>query len=394
MQLPLDSLRDFIGYDPFHFWGMADNLLLPVRSPDCNTVVYERAYQGSDRSGRHEIRRAIAQAHAKLASVLRYPVSPTAYTETDLLVQDAALSGSNVGYGAYSGAWGGAAITTGRRHLFVTHGHLRALGAQTLTTLGTPAVVYSDRDGDGVLDTFTVTLASAAYPSTIRLYPVEADRLAPGPLVDREIIAPASITTTGATLTITGPAWLMVRPVRYATYPQGMNLNPIEEPAIYMQTVRVVAVGVDATAAVTVTGVNGSPCCAATPIGTVIPATILDAQTGLIGLDYVCGCSGATAVSVQYIAGLPLTAAGAIVEPWATVLMKLAIAEMARPICACDTAQAIVNEYAVDLALIDGRITKYQLSPGDLVNPFGTRRGHVEAWRMAQRLGHSRGFIA
>ena len=38
--LSLESWREIIGYHPFHFWGLADNSVVPVTS-SCNQIVKE-----------------------------------------------------------------------------------------------------------------------------------------------------------------------------------------------------------------------------------------------------------------------------------------------------------------------------------------------------------------
>ena len=73
-QMPLDTFREVLGYNPYHFWGM-QNSTIPVTS-NCNTVVMERAWQNVDAAGRQDVREAIAEAEGRLLEYLGYRVGP------------------------------------------------------------------------------------------------------------------------------------------------------------------------------------------------------------------------------------------------------------------------------------------------------------------------------
>ena len=66
---------------------------------------------------------------------------------------------------------------------------------------------------------------------------------------------------------------------------------------------------------------------------------------------------------------------------------------MARPICACDTANREWYRWQQDLARTNKDDELYTVSPQDLNNPFGTRRGHVWAWRQVLNLHQKRGVF-
>jgi len=67
---------------------------------------------------------------------------------------------------------------------------------------------------------------------------------------------------------------------------------------------------------------------------------------------------------------------------------RMAAAELARPICACDEANRELYRWQFDLARTGGANDESYgaVSATDLDNPFGTRRGHVYAWRMIKEI--------
>jgi hypothetical protein len=68
------------------------------------------------------------------------------------------------------------------------------------------------------------------------------------------------------------------------------------------------------------------------------------------------------------------------------VVARMAAAELARPICACDVANRELYRWQFDLARTSGANDEGYgaVSATDLDNPFGTRRGHVYAWRFVK----------
>ncbi len=70
---------------------------------------------------------------------------------------------------------------------------------------------------------------------------------------------------------------------------------------------------------------------------------------------------------------------------WAVVVSRLAAARLDRPPCAC--AQFWWERWSADLAFTTGAVelASYSMSPSNLANPFGTRRGDVYAWQQVNR---------
>jgi hypothetical protein len=214
MTIPLDTWRRSVGYNPYHFWQQA-NSLVPVTSA-CNTLIYQYAWQALDQAGRDDIQQAINEAHENLrqwlffrvgeqyvTKRLQYPLTQTDQYQT----------------------WQG----NGRlRIVNAGEGFIKAMGIPLYTPLeeDTP-VTYSDEDGDGVDDTFTITgtvPAGLAYDRLIVAFSA-ADWLAEWGLEDAEI-QPVKLTLNGVNLTVTGSSYLLVRRINY----EGASAVKLIEP--------------------------------------------------------------------------------------------------------------------------------------------------------------------
>ncbi len=109
----------------------------------------------------------------------------------------------------------------------------------------------------------------------------------------------------------------------------------------------------------------------------------------VIALYNLKGGVGKTAAAVNL-------AALAASEGRASLIWDLdpqAAAELARPICACDSANKELYRWQFDLATATSEAEQYQLDLTDLANPIGTRRGHVAAWKQIARSEVVQGFI-
>lgn len=434
--LPLDTWRALLGFHPLHFWGMADGRARVTSA--CNGLVREYAWQNVDAVGRAEIREAIATAEAKLAAYLRYRVAP-AYGEATVpwpRYLDASLMRTRP------------IDPTGRwLSVQLPEGQVQALGVESLTLIGTPAVVYTDTDGDGLIDTFTASIATTATdPAQIAVYVAAADRLDGDGLGARWRIQPITASISGGVVTVTGRAWLCVRPVRYAgllavpssgAADTSGALDP-DDASNFVAAVDIVRRATDpngttiTTAQATITwethpwGVQSWWCgCAGctTPatayggspfdpaatanavgraalrdaaLGIVAPAeSVYNASTGVWASLNWTVCTEPDRVTVRYLAGLPLDASGQMQQPWRVVVARLAAAELAAPICACDAANRELSRWQFDLARTSGAADEAYgaIAPADLDNPFGTRRGHVYAWRQVCKAQQLRGVL-
>lgn len=432
--LPLDTWRSILGFSPWFFWGMADQNLLRVTSA-CNGLVTEYPWQSTDAAGRAEIRQAIEDAETMLHDYLGFSVAPH-YVESTVpwpRYLDASLMRTR------------SVDPTGRwLTVQLPEGQIQAAGVEQLTqhTLAAP-VVLSDQDGDGYNETFTVgpIATTITDPAQIAVYFAALNRFN-GPDFSSAVgehwrIQPVDITIAGGFLTITGARWLLVPPLKY----QGLigisggldpasAANAVTTLDIYQRTTNQAGTTItNAQATIIwethpwwlggwwcqcgclspVSAFGGSPFDPAAiaqaagrvdihnaELGIVAAAqAAFDATTGIFSSLNWDVCTEPDRVTIRYLAGVPLASDGQMQEPYRTIVARLAAAELARPICACDEANRELYRWQFDLARTAGAGDEAYgaVSAEDLNNPFGTRRGHVYAWKQVKNLRQMRGLL-
>ena len=431
--LPLDSWRQILAFHPYHFWQLA-NATTPVTSA-CNGLVKEYAWQSVDAVGRNEIRGAIQTAEDRLAEYLGFAVAPRATSDV-------------LPWPHLSDRWLTRINSMGPDGRYVAlqlrEGYVQAVGYDTLTLLGTPNVAYSDADGDGLNDTFTVSVATTATDATqIEVYIAAADRLDGASYEDRYRVAPVRVSIAGGTATITGKAWLCVKPVRYegvlpvpsagasdtsgaidpastanfvttldvvlrTTDPNGTTFDTAQATLIWETRPCVGSwclCNPQSVATYSPTGAAFDPAAQAYAVarvgirdavlGVVTPAEATrDATTGVWTETRFDPLYAPDRVQIRYRAGYPLASDGQMDHRFRPIVARLAAAELSRPIAACDAANRELYRWQLDLARGGGRsLEQFQISPRDLDNPLGTRAGQVYAWKQIQNLRRTPGFI-
>lgn len=428
--LPLYSFFQIVGFNPFHAFGIAGTGDLAVTT-GCDTLVRRYEWQHSDATGTAAIEQAIASAEARLTDELGYSPAPHYVVETlpwppraDGYLRGAAVQAD--------GRWLG---------MQLREGQVRAVGVETLALIaGNAAVGYSDTDGDGIEDTFTVSAPTALTDtSQVAVYISAADRFtgwgSDSALSDRWRLEPVTVAISAGTVTVTGPKQLCVKPIKYEGVVNvgASGLDP-DAAGNFVTTLDLYQryTGTDGTTAATAQAVitwetrprHGWWCCcdsctAATsysgsiydPAATaqaVARVGIRDARAGIVtpaeaaydattgqwtALDWTV-CDQPDRVTVRYLAGYPLGSDGQMQEPYRTLVARMAAAELARPICGCDSANRELYRWQYDLAQTARGDELFAISPQDLNNPFGTRRGHVWAWKQVMGLRHLRGILA
>jgi hypothetical protein len=430
--LPLYTFFEIIGFHPWHSFGIAGTGDLAVTS-GCDTLVRRYEWQNSDAVGTKAIEQAIESAEAKLAQYLNYSVAPHYVVETLPWPQlrDGTVRWPPIGS---DGRW----LT-----VQTTEGEVRAVGVETLTAIQVAAAVtYSDEDGDGFDDTFTISAASAITdPSLVAVYFSTGDRFngwgATTALGSRWRLQPITITISGGTITVKGPKQLCVKPIKYeGVINVGANgLDPTPSAGNFVTTLdmyqRYTATdGQTVTTSQAVitwetrpchgwwcccddcvaasTAYSGSPYDPAATAQAVARVGIRDARRGLLApaeasYDATTGiwsaldwsvCSQPDRVTVRYLAGFPLGSDGQMQEPFRTVVARLAAAELARPVCGCASANRELYHWQFDLSQTARGDELFGISPENLNNPLGTRRGHVAAWKFIQDQQQLTGFLA
>lgn len=351
---PLDIFRKEIQYPPFPFWQLTNDKL-PINN-DCNTLVLEGLQMTTQALGREDIRAALVQAENMISQFQGYDIAPRYRSETI--------------------AYTGFPLQLGR-------GYVQALGTEQLDLIATPNVTYLDRDGDGISETFEVTTATTVTnPDELCLFFIAADRFDRHPVEVR----PIDINISAGTATITGPAWLMVRPVRYHGY-TAQALDP-DDVTVMAQTVDVYQRTTDAASALIITYGDGSTHTLAQS-----DLAIVDSRIGIVGVNrdacraWPSHCGYPLTMTVNYLAGYPHP------EHWYKAVCALAATYLEGGICSCDTALKRLYYWRQDM----NKATADQISMTQQIqldNPLGTKIGHDLAWRVMLQYPAIRQAIA
>ena len=421
--LPLDTFRRLLGLHPYHFWGLAGDRAMPVNAK-CSGLTFEYSWQGTDAAGRDDVRAAIERAEQKLTAYVGYAPAPR-FVETAPLAWPTYFQ-TPLARNADTGGNGlRVAVQAPEQYVLRMGVESRTLIGQA--TVGAGTLVYSDQFSTGFNDTFTITLPYAGDdPSAIAVYITAADRPDGAPLSERWRISPVQVTITGGNVVIVGRRWLCVKPLRYES-PTGAAIDPVSATNfvtaldVYARTVDGNGTSVATCQATLVYETNdcggwGSSYCASGAssdpgtVGQVIArGAVRDTALGLVyaaaavynastGTWSDLGCSGCYAepnrVILRYQAGYPADSQGQMDPAWAEIVTYLAAAELKTRIAACKDVNARLFELQQDMALQSTQTERYQVAPDDLANPFGTRRGHIQAWRAASKRLLTRGTLA
>lgn len=416
--LPLDIWRAEIGMSPWLFWGLADNVTI-IDQSKCSGLVREYSWQGTDAAGRDDLRRAIERAEQQLFAYLGYRVAPQ-YVATEPL-EWPRFNSANWTRDADIDA-------TGRRvAMLAPEFHIQAMGIEQLTSIGTAGLIFSTRYGGNLKETWTAQIATTVTdPNEIAVYVTAADRLNGDGPTDRWRIQPVTVRIAGGIATITGNTWLMVKPYLYDN-PVLNALDPtvltnfVSAIEVYRRTTNGDGLTVATSQATLIyessdCGGWGAGFCCTNTSGSTDPGTvgqvvarsgIRDRTLGLItpaaavynastGLWQSAGCSSCYAdpdrVTLRYLAGYPLGSDGQMAKKWQQAVTMLATAELKRRVCACRDANERLHDLQLDMALQSTETERYQRSQKDLDNPFGTRLGHIQAWKAASDHILRRGF--
>jgi len=302
------------------------------------------------------------------------------------------------------------------------------------------AVTYSDEDGDGIDDTFTVSAAtSVTDTSQIALYFSVADRFngwgSTTALAPRWRLQPVQVSISGGVVTVKGPKQLCVKPIKYEGVVNiGANgLDPataanfVTTLDIYQRYTAIDGNTVTTSQAVitwetrpchgwwcccdsccTPDPYSGSPLDPAAVAQAVARAGIRDSKRGIVtaaqasydsttaiwsSLDWNV-CTMPDRVTIRYLAGFPLGSDGLMQEPYRTVVARLAAAELARNVCGCEQANRALYYWQFDLSQTARGDELFGISPENLNNPLGTRRGQVYAWKFIMDQQHLTGVLA
>jgi hypothetical protein len=367
-------------------------------------------------AGRADIRNALDVAENKLRVYLGYSVAPHFITEQTLMPKFHDWRLHRVGYQDAGGRWLDVQL---REKKLITIGIETRTLIGSITTAGF-GLVYTDDDGDGLLDTFTATIATTVTdPTQLALYFAAANRLDAAPVSERWRINPVSINISGGIAVIKGRAWQLVRPILYegvgSYYADPAYALDPSDASIYVSSVEAYRYFCDPTGttvdtaqakliwetlpypfwATTPTDNSRDPAALATAIAR---CTARDAESGVIGVgeaiyDATTGIWSSVnltssrppdRIEVRYFAGDALVN-NQINASWVTVVCRMAAAELGRRVSLCPERSKELAYWQIDRAYAGSATEeKFQAASGDLDNPFGTRNGHIYAWHEIQ----------
>jgi hypothetical protein len=301
----------------------------------------------------------------------------------------------------------------------------------TVTTAG-GSLVYSDTDADGVLDMFTATIATTVTDATeIEVMFASADRLDSQAAGETWRINPVQVTISGGTATIKGRYWMLVKPVLYQA-PIGGNALDIGTSSNFVASLEIYRRICDATGTTTDNaqarlvwesrpfpafstcwGCGSSvassdaldPAAYAYAIARVgvrdanrgvveFGEAVWDATTSAFVAVNLSNCRPPDRIDIRYQAGAGLVN-GYIDPEWATVVCRLAAAELGKRVCACTRANKEMYYWQIDRAFSgSAELEKFTMTTEDMNNPIGTRNGHIFAWKMIRSRRQIRGVLA
>lgn len=382
--LTLDRLRELISYNPWH-WNGLENSFVPVTS-ECNAVVKQFAWQAQDAAGRSEIDQAITRAENKLTDHLKF--APGEKYLTEIVSIPCLLHWGNCGpaFSYYRQV----------QSLRLKSGLVKTIGTETWAALGTPeTITVTDEDGDGLMDWFSATITdSTADPDNVAIAWLAADvAKADQAITENRFIRPVTITRTGVnTLEATGPAWVLIKPKLYQGFsksPNGLDPNNL---ANYPTQIQFYLKTLSAENTATLSYYNSAGVLTTATLN----AFLCDAESGIVNLSLdnclsICLCNQykqSQSVTINY-------RAGADINDWDYVIAYLAIAELRRRICACESANKEIWAWQLNLAFpVEPGMARISLDPGDLANPLGTCQGQIHAWHKVQMARIVRGISA
>lgn len=394
--LSLDRWAQILGIDPFSF----NQFETPVpNAHQCEDVWYQHIWQ-HDYLSRSEVATAIAEAEAAFAEVAGFWPAPQ-------YIVDEALR--------YPKHHDSRIFSTGR----TARGYMKPVQLQwpyvvsggvlnrTVMTDSPATPVFSDPDGDGVEDRFTITITNAyaggtvTDPKEIAVYFTSTDRNGET-LSETWRIRPVNVVISGGTVTITGHKTLLVKPdLTLGTNTQALDpavgTNFVTEVEVYRTFVDVTATDGIPYQGVAVWDVP--PDCASNCQEQVKALCLghYDLENGIVTASFGTPTEWPYGwqpdrLRVNYVAGYPANAQGYMDDHMARIITYLSVALLPHEKCGCERSQRILNYWRSkpneDTKNDRGRsFTLEEIN----TNPFVERNGALWAWKRVRQLAHGGG---
>jgi len=414
--LSLNRFAKVLGINPAHFWGASGESLSPKIMPvtSCEQIYYQYSWQDNDIVSRHDIALEIARAESDLFDVLGFHVAPKWIEEEHPYPRHHRRDVYNFG-----GDLRGLAKSIIARSGKISNVGARATSLIGVATTGTGSLAYSDEDGDGLYETATVSLASSVDINEVKVFYTGY-----GGQQEFEIREPRRAYASGGYIYLIFDSWLFIDPDLWETLPdeEGTPYIDIGTTGNFLTEVDVYREYVDDTAdAIIFKWENAYVGCASCAgagcevCGTITQGGCLrirDEDSGIVvpvpanysaddGWAYAnwTGNREPDRVAIYYKAGDQSQAykLGRTHIPmpfeWEKVVAHLATARLERPLCGCTNLQTLAENLREDMTRTETGVAFF--TTVDVVNnPFGTRRGEVEAWRKVTKLSTRRSSYA
>lgn len=427
--LPLDLWFEVMGFNRWHAWGFADNELLSTANRACSEVMFEDAPQSGDGLGREDIREAIRVAEDAIYRYASFYPAPKFYELSHAYGKLADKRFHRMGPFNADGRW---------KSITLNDSHVQDAGVEGLTLQQENApVTLVDVNQDEYPEYFQIgpIATTLTDPKEVAVYFSSTDRWDGSGVEERWRVEPLQVTISGGQLTIRGKPWLIGRPIlSQGIEPSFINAKDVENFASGLDVYRRF---VDRSGTTTATSQGviywetrpchgwwcmcGTSCCSCTtdPFsgavydpratasatarvgirdsarGVVTPAeAVYDATNGVWNGFPTTICWEPDRVLLRLYAGYPLGPDGLMDRKLRTVIARLAASELQQSICGCAEAKRRVYHWQMDLSKVGADKELFAISPSQLDNPLGTRRGHWFAWNFIENHGRVKGRIA
>lgn len=373
----------------------------------CGQPTVQYGWGDNARTGREDIARAIATAEALLKEQLGFSVLP-AWESEEVNVHDQDWHPEIY-------PWSGQAVRGMNRTQTLGSGYFLGGGQRNVTVISAgAAIVYTDADGDGYAERATVgpVATSVTDPNQIALFYRAADTPDGTAADDAWEIRPIKVSISGGAVTITFRRELAVK---------ANLLTPLEPVAVdgtvagnFLTLCDVYQRFTDPTTSVrfewepggwygcSCNGVSSCESCGyqvqlgcllghedRNSIVRIAPATYADGAWSTAGWANNRAPDRTTA---WYRAGFrdksKTRSYYEMDHALAEAVTYLSCSLLERPICGCNNVASAMEQWRYDMAQsigTDAGSTSWSVSPSDLDNPFGTRRGAVWAWKRIKR---------
>ena len=403
--LPLATYAQLMGINPIQFWSGTAPTLFPTSG--CTDRWREFEWQDPEKVSREEMRSEINRAELDIAAELGYWPGPI-WMESEVQQYPQYHRKGYVGLFGHDSNHGPKSVKLDYAK-FVTGGKRTA----TLMASASP-VVYSDPDGDGFNELATVSVATLlTNASEFHVY-------YPGHSGEPEWeIRPLKTASISSGLFVaTFDSWLLFKEDLLAAFPgpnpTGPDYIDAEDSNSYETSADIYRVTTDPAEMATlqwecdVCGGSGCAVCGFTEQTACLQA--FDEDTGMINVRPAAYDGSAWAIAnftagyepnrvlLSYFAGdyvLDHYGIYQVPRDLALAITYMATARLSRPLCRdCENVKAREMELKEDLIYITkgGNETRF-VTREIMTNPFGTRYGELEAWRMIKSRKKRGNFV-